>query len=323
MNIGIVGCGSIAKIMANTINKLNNSEIVLYAVASRTYSKALDFKNQFSAKIAYGSYDELFKDENVDLVYIATPHSKHYENMLQALNNNKNILCEKPFAINYKQALDIITLAKNKNLFVCEAMWTRFMPSRQIIKDLIDSNIIGNITSLSANLGYAMQNIKRLCDPYLAGGALLDVGIYPLNFALMCFGNNYDKIVASCMKSELGVDLTDSITIYYKDKVCHLHSTMLSQTDRSGYLYADKGYIQIENINNPEAIRVYDLNHKLINSISIPSQITGYEYELISCLKALKLKQIETIEMPHKETLFVMKVIDEIKSLINLKYPIE
>ena len=112
MNIGIVGCGSIAKIMANTINKLNNSEIVLYAVASRTYSKALDFKNQFSAKIAYGSYDELFKDENVDLVYIATPHSKHYENMLQALNNNKNVLCEKPFTINYKQAVDIITLAK-------------------------------------------------------------------------------------------------------------------------------------------------------------------------------------------------------------------
>lgn len=323
MNIGFIGCGMIARTMADTINRLNNPEIVLYAVASRNITKALEFKDEYKAVVAYGSYEELIRDEKVDLVYIATPHSHHYEHMLLSLNNNKNVLCEKPFTINYKQALDIISLAKKKNLLVCEAIWTRFMPSRKIIENLISSNIIGKVSSLSANLGYPMGHIERLCNPNLAGGALLDVGIYPINFALMCFGNNFKRIEASCLKSDQGVDLTNSITIYYNDKVCHLHSTMLAQTDRSGYIYGENGYIHIENINNPQVIKVYNNNHQMIKEVTLPSQITGYEYELLACLKALKNKQIETEEMPHEETLFVMRVIDEIKKIIDLKYPIE
>lgn len=323
MNIGFIGCGGIAHKMAQTIIDLNHNEITLYAVAARDMKRAEEFRKKYMAKVAYGSYEELVNDKNVDLIYVATPHSHHYEHMKLALEHGKHVLCEKAFTVNAKEAKSIIELAQNKKLLLCEAIWTRFMPSRQIINELIATNIIGNVTSLSANLGYSIKNVARLVDPNLAGGALLDVGVYPLNFALMAFGNDFKKIVANALIGPEQVDYTDNIVIYYSDKVCHLQATMLAVTDRSGYIYGEKGYIYVENINNPSKVIVYDNSYNVIKEIKMPKSVSGYEYQLLECLDAFKNGQIETKSMPLSETLFVMEQLDEIREQIGLKYPFE
>lgn len=323
MKIGFIGCGGISRTMANTINNMHNSEIELYAVAARDLDRAIKFKNEFGAKVAYGSYEELCKDKNVDLVYVATPHSHHYQHMMLALKNNKAVLCEKAFTMNAKQAESCINYAREHNLLLVEAIWTRFMPSRKIINDLISSDIIGKITSLNANLGYSIAHVERLQKPELCGGALLDVGVYPLNFALMCFGNDFSSIEASCLKSNLGVDYTNNFVLYYKDKVAHLQSTMLASTDRNGFIYGDNGYIKVDNINNPQEITAFNKDHKAIKHIDVPKQVSGYEYQLLECNECLKKGLKEAPSMPLDETLFVMKTLDTIRAKMGIKYPME
>lgn len=323
MRIGFIGCGGIAHKMAETIVKLANKEIELYAVAARDLDRAKEFKEKYQAQVAYGSYEELVSDNNVDLVYIATPHSHHYEHIKLALMHSRNVLCEKAFTVNYNEAKEVVELAKAKNLLLCEAIWTRFMPARKLINDLLASKVIGKVTSLCANLGYNIKNVARLVDPNLAGGALLDVGVYPLNFALMVFGNDFKKIEATALMGPEKVDYTDNITIYYADKVCHLQATMLAVTDRGGYIYGENGYIYVENINNPSRILVYNSNYELEKEVSVPLQISGYEYQLFECLEALKNHGYETKSMPLSETLFVMEQLDTIRKQIGLKYPFE
>ena len=323
MKIGFIGCGGIAKKMAITINEMHNSEIELYAVSARELSRAEEFKKEFGAKLAYGSYEDLCNDSNVDLVYVATPHSHHYEHTMLALTHNKAVLCEKAFMANAYEAEACISFAREHKLLLVEAIWTRFMPARKIINDLANSNLIGRITSLSANLGYNIAHVERIQRPELCGGALLDVGIYPLNFALMVFGNDYERIEASCLKTELGVDAIDDFTLYYKDKVAHLHCTSQAITDRRGYIYGDKGYIRVDNVNNPKDIRLYDKDYRMLKDITVPHQVTGYEYQLLECNECLKKGLIESTSMPLDETLFVMRTLDRIRKINDIKYPMD
>ena len=323
MKIGFIGCGNISKTMAYTINEMHNKEIELYAVSARDLARANEFKEKYGAKVAYGSYEELCQDSNVDLVYVATPHSHHYRHIMLALTNNKAVLCEKAFTMNAMEAEACISYAREHKLFLSEAIWTRYMPSRRIISDLVNSNVVGHITSLSANLGYTISNVERLKDPRLCGGALLDVGVYPTNFALMCFGNDYKSIEASCLRSDEGVDLTNNFVFYYKDKVAHMHSTMLASTDRRGYIYGDNGYIRVDNVNNPYEIRIYNKNHLMTRNIIVPQQITGYEYQLLECNECLNKGLTEAPSMPLDETLFVMKTFDKIRQKMGIKYPME
>ena len=192
INFAILGLGMIAKVMASTILQMNKSgdkSVKLYAAASRSLEKSQCFCKEFSVERSYGSYDELYNDNNIDLVYIATPHSCHFEEVKLCLEHGKNVLCEKAFTVNAKQAKELIDLAKEKKLLLAEAIWTRYQPMRKIIADTINSNIVGPVTMLTANLGYDIVSVPRLVKPELAGGALLDVGIYPLNFANMILGD--------------------------------------------------------------------------------------------------------------------------------------
>ncbi len=323
MKIGFIGCGSIAKTMAITIREMHNSEIELYAVSARDINKAEEFKREYGGVVAYGSYEELCEDPNVDLVYVATPHSHHYRHTMLALTHNKAVLCEKAFMVNEEEAEACISFAREHKLLLVEAIWTRFMPSRRIVNDLVKSNIIGEISSLSANLGYNLRKVERLLRPELCGGALMDVGIYPLNFALMVFGDDYLRIEASALKTELGVDREDDYTLYYKDRVAHLHCTMSAITDRRGYIYGDNGYIRVDNVNNPHNIRVYDRNYRMLKDITVPQQVTGYEYQLLECNECLKKGLTESISMPLSESLFVMKTLDRIRAINKIKYPME
>lgn len=322
MNIGIIGAGHIAKIIPEACEKL--TEAKAYAVASRDLDKAKTFASKYSIPKYYGSYEELVHDPDIDLVYIATPHSHHFDHMKLCLENNKNILCEKAFTMNAQQTSKIIELASQKNLYVAEAIWTRYMPSRKIIDEVLSSNIIGKITNLTANLSYEMTKKERLIKPELAGGALLDVGIYPINFALMHFGKDISRVESSAQLTEQGVDGFNSITIYYNDgRVAQINSGLYSRSDRKGIFWGENGYIVIENINNPNSIKIFNSNDQLIKSIPIPEQINGYEYEILEAISQIKNGKTESISMPLNETLYVMEFMDSLRKKWGVIYPQE
>lgn len=322
MKIGILGAGSIAHKMAETVRRMEKTEI--YAVVSRSLEKAEDFAKQYHIPKAYGNYEDMVKDSSVDLVYVATPHSHHYEHVKLCLENGRNVLCEKAFMINSAQAKEVVRIAREKKLLLAEAIWTRYMPSRELIREAVDSGIIGRVTSLTANLGYAIGNKERLVRSDLGGGALLDLGVYPINFALMVFGEDYQEVSAQGILSDQGVDLQNSITLTWKNgRMALLHSNMEALTDRRGIIHGDKGYLVVENINNCEAISAYDLDRKLIKQYEIPEQITGFEYEVESCRRALENGETECKEMPLSDSIAVMEMMDRIRKLLGIRYTCE
>lgn len=320
MKMAILGAGSIARTMAATIREMD--EVTSYAVASRDYKKAEAFAKEFGFTKAYGSYEEMLSDPEVELVYIATPHSHHYEHTKLCLNHGKHVLCEKAFSVNTRQAEEMFALAAEKKLLLTEAIWTRYIPMRKTLDEVIAGGVIGKPSILTANLGYVINHVPRLTEPSLAGGALLDVGVYTLNFALMAFGNDIQRITSTAVMTDKGVDAQNSITLVYKDgKMAVLHSTMLSQTDRQGIISGSKGFIVAENINNCEKIRVYDLNRKEIAHYEAPKQISGYEYEVRACIRAIGEGKLECEEMPHAETIRVMKLMDGLRKEWGVVYP--
>ena len=322
MNIGILGAGHIACKMAEAINKTECAK--LYAVGARSVERAWDFAQRWQAEKAYGSYEQLVKDENVELIYVATPHNFHYEHARLCLEHGKNVICEKPFTVNAKQARELFDLAESKGLMITEALWTRFLPMRFKLDEIIASGKIGSITSLTANLGYMIKDKERLAKPELAGGALLDLGVYPINFALTCFGSEgIESITSDCVKTPLGVDLQNSIIIRWKDgKTAVLHSNMAANTDKRGMLYGEKGRIEFININNCEGITV-TLDEGRCEVYETPVQINGFEYELMSAVKAVREHKTECPEMPHSETMAVMKIMDKLREDWGIKYPFE
>ncbi|CDF07002.1 putative uncharacterized protein [Firmicutes bacterium CAG:95] len=321
-NIGIMGSGNIAGIMAGTINKMKNVRV--YAVASRQQVHADVFAGKYGCKKAYGSYADLAADKKVDLIYVATPHSEHYENVKMCLEAGKPVLCEKAFTLNATQAEELVRIAAEHKVFLAEAMWTRYMPMLTTIREVIGSGIIGEPKTLTANLGYVIGSKERLTNLALGGGALLDVGVYTINFALMIFGHNISKIASCCTFTETGVDEQNAICLqYYDGKVANLNSSMVSLSDRQGIIYGTKGFAVVENINNFESIAVYDKQYKKVASYKCPKQISGYEYEVAACIDAIKCGQIECAQMPHSETLRVMRIMDEIRSQWGMKYPCE
>lgn len=322
VNVGILGTGNIAATMADTIEKMKG--VKLYAVASREKVKADIFAGKHGCKKAYGSYEELAADKKIDLIYIATPHSEHFANAKMCIEYGKPVLCEKAFTANAAQAEEVIRLAEEKGVFITEAMWTRYMPMLTTIREVIGSGVIGEPKTLTANLGYVINDIERLKNPALAGGALLDVGVYTLNFALMIFGNNIDKVISNCTYTDTGVDEQNSITLQYLDgRVAHLNSSMSSLSDRMGIVYGTKGYIIVENINNFESISVYDSSYKRVGIYKCPKKISGYEYEVEASIKAIRDHQLECVEMPHSETIRVMKMMDELRAQWGIVYPFE
>lgn len=322
MKIGILGAGGIARVMAETINGMEEAQC--YAVAARDSGRAQKFAEEFGVEKAYGSYTEMLQDSQVELVYIATPHSHHYEHVKLCLEHGKHVLCEKAFTVNAAQAEEILKMAEEKGLLLTEAIWTRYMPMRKTIDEVVASGVIGKITSLSANLGYVIEQNERIHAPELAGGALLDLTVYPLNFASMVFGDDIVKVDASCVKIDTGVDGQDNVMLTYRDgRMATMYTTIHAQTDRRGMINGSLGYIEIENINNYESMKVYDLDRKVIASYEAPEQITGYEYEVRAAIRAIQEGKTECEEMPHAETIRMMKLMDRIRADFGIVYPFE
>ena len=318
--IGIIGCGWIAEKMANTLQGMEKVEA--YAIASRDLNKAETFAQKWNFTRAYGSYEEMLDDELVDLVYIATPHSHHYAHTRLSLLKGKPVLCEKAFTANAKEAEELLQLAKEKNLFLTEAIWTRYMPLSQTICELVDNGAIGRPQLLTANLCYPNYHKERMHKPELAGGALLDLGVYTLNFAAMVFGTDIIRTTSACIKTDTGVDAQNSITLEYADgKMAILCSSQIAKSDRQGIISGDKGFIIVDNINNPQKVSVYDSDYQLTAVYNCPPQITGYEYQVYASIEALENGWLESPFMPHQETLRIMRQMDELRKEWGVIYP--
>ena len=322
MKIGVLATGGIVKLVAPTLHRLK--EIECYAIASRTEERAKEAANEYGFEKAYGSYEALVADPEVELVYIAGPHSRHYEDMKLCIEHGKHILCEKAFTMNAAQAKEIKELAARKGVFVAEAIWTRYMPSRKMIDDMLASGIIGKVYTVTANLSYVISQNYRVIAPELAGGALLDVGVYGLNFATMHMGHDIRRIESSVQFAETGVDAMESLTVYFKDgTMAVLTHGIYSRSDRKGIFYGDKGYMVVENINNPQSIAVYDVNDNLIEKVDVPQQISGYEYQFVECVEQIQKGRLESVSMPMDDTIFIMEVMDSIRKQWGLVYPQE
>ena len=320
MRIGIIGCGNIAGTLASTMVKMGDG-IQLVAAASRDIAKAEEFASRFGIEKAYGSYEELYQDEDIDLVYIAVPHSHHKKEMIDAINHGKAVLCEKAFCVNAAEAEEVFALAKEKRVFVAEAIWTRYMPSRKRIDEIISSGQIGRVVSISANLGYKIFQKQRISDPKLAGGALLDVGVYPLNFAMM-FAHSDLSSITGLANIKDGVDSRNSISLLFKDgSMASIYSDTEMISDRKGIIYGTEGTIVIENINNPEKLTVYngDRNPVELSSETFEHEINGYEYEIRECAECLEKGLLEPPSMPWAETVRVMKVMDSLRDIWGIK----
>lgn len=326
VNLGILGAGYIAGVLADTVLKMNEQgrgDVRLLAVAAREEERARAFAARYGIPKAFGSYEEMARDPEVDLVYVATPHSHHAEHMKLCLRHGKAVLCEKAFTANARQAEEVLNLAAEKRLLAAEAIWTRYQPMRKIIYDTVWSGIVGQPRTLYADLSYAIAHKQRIADPALAGGALLDVGVYSLNFCEMIFGHP-DEARATAVLTERGCDESDSMTLTWRDgKMAILSAGTTAISEREGLIRCERGFIRVDNINNPQRLRVYDENRQVIKDVACPPQLTGYEYEVEEAAAALSAGKLECASMPWSETLHMMRLMDELRGQMGVRYPFE
>ena len=321
-NWGILGPGGIAKAFAEDLKKLDGHSIA--AVGSRTLSNAQSFANTFGGT-AYGSYEELVADPQVDAIYVATPHPAHKENVILALNAGKPVLCEKPFAVNATEAQQMVDAANKNGVALMEAMWARFLPHYAQVREIIQSGVLGKIHTIQADHGQRLadQNIPRLVEPTLAGGALLDLGIYPVSFAHMILGNP-SKITSSAVLTDKGVDAqTSMIFDYASGAQAVLNTTMIEQTPCRAVVAGLHGWLEIDRtFYNPASMRVV-LNDGTTSEY--PSSYVGHglreQAEVFKQLVTSGQRQSQILNW--QDTVDIMKTLDQVRSQIGLKYPFE
>jgi len=319
---GILGPGGIARAFATDLQSLDGHTVA--AVGSRTLSNAQEFVSTFGGT-AYGSYEELVADPAIDAIYVATPHPAHKENVITALNAGKPVLCEKPFAVNAQEAQEMVDAAVANNVALMEAMWSRFLPHFAQVRKIIESGILGKVLTVHADHGQRLadQNIPRLVDPLLAGGALLDLGIYPVSFAHMILGNP-TKITASGVLTDRGVDgQTSMIFDYASGAQAVLNTTMLEQTPCSAVVAGINGWLEIDRVfYAPTSMRItlFDGTVK-----QFPNAYAGHGIrEQAEVFKQLVLSgKQESDILKWKDTVDIMKTLDTVRSQIGLTYPFE
>ena len=324
INWGILSTGTIAKKFADTLSKLTDCGTLL-AVASRNLESANQFAANYRIPQAYGSYLELVSDPAIDVIYIATPHSFHYENAKLCLENGKHVLCEKSFTVNTSQATALIELAKKKNLFLMEAFWTKFLPAYQLLNKTIAEGAIGDITHFRAQYGFAPAGARyvRKCDPQLAGGALLDIGVYALGVAAMLLGYQPTHMCSNAIMGEYGTDKFDSIMLSYENGItAHLITTFASIIEPQAVLFGTNGQITLPSFSALQGFIVEkgDGTKYVVDS---PFEINGFEYQIRETAACLQAKKSESSIMTHQNTLAVMRLMDTARADWGLRFPCE
>ena len=320
MNVGILGAGHIAEKAARTLHEMEDMQCL--AIGSRSQEKADAFAQRFDIPRAYGSYADLLADPEVQLVYIALPHSCHFAAARDSILAGKPCLVEKSFMLNATETAAILALAREKGVFVAEAIWSRYLPVRQMARELLASGIIGKPTLLTASLGYNVSTKERVLDPALGGGALLDLGVYVLNFVRMYADAPVEKINTTCIKAESGVDASEVITLVLADgTLASVQASAWCQGDNVGVISGPNGYLVFDDVIHPTCIRVCRTRHVVEKEIPVPPQITGFEYQFRACKEAIEAGQLEPPQMPHAEILYVMHLMDRLRAEWGVKFP--
>lgn len=320
--LGIIGAGWIADKMAEALAPLQ--DCCVWAIGSRSLEKAENFARRWNVPRAYGSYEDLVSDPEVDLVYVATPHSHHYQHAMLALEHSRPVLVEKAFTANAGQAARLLDYARSRGLFITEAIWTRYMPLSRKVSELLESGIIGEPRVLTATLCYMMEHKERIVRPELCGGALLDLGVYALNFARMYFGTDIEKTVSNVLMGPTGVDLHECISLTYSGgRMANLQAGALCLNDRQGIISGTEGYLRVDNINCPELVEVWR-DYRLVERITRPADmVNGYEYEVLECMRCIAGGLVESPMMPHAETLSIMRQMDALRREWGVTYPMD
>ncbi|MBE6016131.1 MAG: Gfo/Idh/MocA family oxidoreductase [Lachnospiraceae bacterium] len=335
MNIGVCGSGTIASWVSDILNQLNDERIVLYGVASAFEEQLKTFAAKYGYKKTYTSYEAMMADPDIDVIYVAIPNHLHMEVTMKAIEAGKNVIVEKPFAVNYAQAQKMIGAAKEKGVFITEALWPSFLPSRKIIDDIIASGKIGEVTGgklISVNNVMFLERVKKL---ETGGGALLDMGPYVLGRMTNHFGWDIKGVTGHFEKLDTGVDSRDYYTVEYNNGVkVECVSTIDSpeeEREEYGEICGTKGSIWFNVISNPDVIEVRDLDGNVIEKPELPKLIQnteipfvrGYEHEWLGFEKAIREGKQQTDEAPWAQTLAISKVMTELRAQAGVVFPFE
>jgi len=317
---GILAPGAIANKFTAGLAAI--PEAVLYAVASRDLGRAQAFAGKYGYQKAYGSYLELAKDPNVDIVYVATPHPQHEEAVVMCLSHGKAVICEKPIAVNAAQTQRMINCARNNGVFLMEAMWTRFLPSIVKVRELLAQGAIGKVRLVTADFGFRAEvNPQgRLFALPSAGGSLMDVGVYNLSFASMVYGMQPESVKSHLRMGSTGVDEEASLLLSYpKGQSALLFSAIRLNTPQDAMIFGESGRIElpaywrgnIVRLHAPEGVQEFDL----------PYQASGMECQALEVMRCLDAGLSESPVMPLDESLAVIRTADGIRREHGLKYP--
>jgi predicted dehydrogenase len=315
---GILGLGKIANKFATDLATVENSELV--AVASRSQQNADEFSAKYNCKKAYNSYEELAKDTEIDAVYIATPHSFHKEHAILCLQHKKAVLCEKPFAMNLQEVTEMITVAKENNVLLMEALWTFFLPHFNYVLEMVKSGKYGKLKEVEADFGFKSKYDveSRLLKKEIGGGSLLDIGIYPIFAALATLGNP-DSIEAKATFFETGADSECTIVFNYKEAKATLKSTLLEETPTEAIFTFEKAIIKIHSrFHEPASVTVLENGKE--QTTDFDSKTIGYNYEAEHFSQLIREGKKESNIMTFEFSRNLITTLDKVRNSIGLEY---
>jgi len=323
VRLGILGTGNMARAFAAGLRQAPNIE--LKAVASRAQASASKFAAEFAAPKSYPDYAALVADPDIDLVYIATPHSLHAENSLMCLEAGKAVLCEKPFAINATEAAQVVRKAREKNLFLMEAMWTRYLPSVVKLRELLAEGTIGNIQLMLAGGAFMppFDPDAYLFRPDLGGGVLLDAGVYLVSMASMVFGSP-TKVLAAGSKGQTGVDEHDAFVLEHANgAIASMYVSLRASASPDLTLLGDRGKIYLHAPVFAPPKLTLSIKGQPEQVLAFPYEGNGYQFQAIEAANCILAGRSESSLMPLDETLAILQTMDNIRRQLDLIYPME
>jgi predicted dehydrogenase len=319
---GIIGCGKIANMFATSLKALDDG--TLLAGASRTPGRAAAFAEKRGMDRAYSDYEALVADPDIDAVYIATTHNFHYENARLCLENGKHVLCEKPFTVNAAQTRELMKLASEKKLFMMEAVWTRFLPAIRKLQALLSEGVVGEVLTVKADFSIAGEfgAEHRLKNRALAGGALLDLGIYPITFASVVFGGQPARIQSSAVIGETGVDDRSFYLFDYEGgRRAMLSSSFTHNAPSEGIICGTKGYIRVPGFHQAHEFQIHREGNTPPETVSLPyGEGENFKFEIAHAMECIAAGKLESDIMPLSETLAVMQTMDALRAQWGLLY---
>ncbi|GAB5380314.1 MAG: Gfo/Idh/MocA family oxidoreductase [Aliiglaciecola sp.] len=319
---GIIGPGGIAHQFAQALAQTQGGE--LYAVASRNKARAEDFAQQYAAEISYGNYQEIVSDPSVDVIYIATPHSHHFQHAQACLDAGKHVLMEKPLTVTAQQTQALVALSKGKGCVFQEALWSRYMPCFAKVKTWIDSGEIGELQYITSQIGFAFSHLRnhRLTLPELAGGAILDLGVYSTSISQYLIGSHPTKVQAMGMINEDGVDQNTLVNLRHPGNIhSQFTCTIGAQCSNVMTIHGKKGYILLPHCFwNGNSASLYK-DDRCVATENFPHPINGFEYQIASTMESIVDGRLCDPRMSHEDSIGVMKTLDEIRQQIGLAFP--